>query len=333
MKKIILTGGGSAGHVTPNLALLPALRAAGFEAEYIGGIGIEKELAEKAGIPFHEIKTGRLRRDRLISRKNIHDAFSAVAGIGGAMSVINKTRPDIIFSKGGFVGLPVAIAGKLRGVPVVLHESDLTSGLANRLSMPFASAICCSFPETLEKLPEKKAFLTGNPIRPELLTGSARKGCQLCGFDNGRQGAVKPVMLAMGGSLGAHKINEAVTAALPTLLKTFNIIHITGHGKANPALSNQTGYAAFEFLDMDQGLADVFAAASIVVSRAGSNAINEFLALRKPSLLIPLGKQASRGDQIQNARSFAGQGFSMVLEEEALTPESLIANIKELYKN
>ncbi|MCL2704228.1 MAG: undecaprenyldiphospho-muramoylpentapeptide beta-N-acetylglucosaminyltransferase [Defluviitaleaceae bacterium] len=324
MKKIILTGGGSAGHVTPNLALAPVLREAGFDVEYIGGKnGMERALVEQAGIPYHGISTGKLRRDKLLSLKNLSDMFGAAAGVGDSIKVMKKVKPDIIFSKGGFVGLPVAIAARMRRVPLVLHESDLSSGLANRLSMGFAKAICASFPETMQSLPPRKAVLTGNPIRKELLAGNADKGRSLCGFAGN-----KPVILMMGGSLGSERLNNALISALPKLLQKYDIIHICGRGKMDGGLK-QTGYAAFEYLG--NGLGDVLDLADVIVSRAGSNALNEFLALRKPSLLIPLAR-ATRGDQIQNARSFAERGFAMVLDEQALTSDALTANIDSLYR-
>ena len=324
MKKILLTGGGSAGHVTPNLALIPALREAGFEVEYIGGkSGIEKSLAENAGVPYHAISTGKLRRDKLVSMKNFKDAWAAVAGIGDAIRIIRRIKPDIIFSKGGFVGLPVAAAGWLCRVGIILHESDMTSGLANRLSMGFARVICASFPETMASLPPKKAVLTGNPIRRELLEGDPVKGRKICGF-NGE----KPLLLVTGGSLGSEKLNSILWAALPLLLPYYDIVHLCGRNKKDSTLDQTPGYAAFEYLNED--LAHVMAAADFIVSRAGASAINEFLALRKPSLLIPLENRATRGDQVKNADSFVSRGFSLRLEEPRLTPETLAENLEIL---
>lgn len=322
MKKIILTGGGTAGHVTPNLALLPALRDAGFDVAYIGGKdGMEKSLAEGAGVPFYGISTGKLRRDRLFSPVIIGEIFNAGAGVFDAFKIIRRIKPDVIFSKGGYVGLPVAKAGFLCRVPVILHESDMTSGLANRLGMGFARAICASFPETMDTLPPKKAVLTGNPIRRELLEGDPAKGRALCGFDDD-----KPFVLVTGGSLGSKKLNDTLRDALPLILPHYNIAHLCGRGKLSAA--PQAGYAPFEFLSAD--MAHVLAAAHMIVSRAGANALNEFLALRKPSLLIPLQNRATRGDQIKNAESFTARRYALVLEEPLLTPQTLAESLNNL---
>lgn len=324
VKKIILTGGGTAGHVTPNLALLPALSAAGFTVEYIGAAnGMEKELVSGAGIAYHGISAGKLRRDRLLSAKNIGDAFGTLKGVGDAYKLIKKIKPDVVFSKGGFVSVPVVIAARMRGIPAVIHESDMTPGLANKLAFPFASAVCATFPETVSLLPKKKAALTGTPIRQNLFLGSNEKGLALCGFGGG-----KPVALVMGGSLGASRINEAVREALPLILPEFDIAHICGKGKTDENF-NRRGYKQFEYLNDE--LTDVLAACRVIISRAGANSISEFLALRRPSLLIPLANKATRGDQVLNAASFEKRGFSMVIEESALTPETLAAALKKLY--
>lgn len=324
MNRILLTGGGSAGHVTPNLALLPALREAGFEVEYIGGAGIEAELTAKAGIPFNTISTGKLRRDKLLSVKNMKDALGAIKGVSDAGKVIKRFKPHVIFSKGGFVGLPVAVAGKLHGINLILHESDITPGLANRLSAVFAGTICASFPETMEALPRKKAVLTGNPVRRELFSGDWEEGRRICGFTGG-----KPIILVTGGSLGAQSLNEILRAALP-FLKDFDIVHLCGKGKVDTSAAS-AGYVQFEYLNEE--MRHVLSAADIVVSRAGSNTINELLALKKPSLLIPLANKATRGDQPHNAESFKKRGFAMVEQEAGLTPKSLSAAITNLYQN
>ena len=324
MKKIILTGGGTAGHVTPNLALVPALREAGYEIEYIGGkAGIEKELAEREGLPYHAVSSGKLRR--YPSLKNAADALRVIKGVGGALRALGKTKPDVIFSKGGFVTVPVAIAGYLRKIPVVIHESDLTPGLANKIALRFAAVVCVSFPETLNHVNKNKAALTGPPIRRGLTAGDRQKGLKLCGFSG-----KKPVLLVMGGSLGSVRLNEALRSALPRILPDFDAAHVCG--KNNRSASAETpGYAQFEYLQ--QELFDLMAACDVVVSRAGANAVFEFLTLKKPALLIPLSKNASRGDQIQNAESFRNQGFAEVLQEEDLCAESLSTAISGLYAN
>lgn len=325
MKRIILTGGGTAGHVTPNIALLPRLRELQYDIHYIGSYnGIEKELIAKQQIPYHGISSGKLRR--YFSLKNFTDPFRVLKGFNEANHLIKTLKPDVIFSKGGFVSVPVVIAGKRNHVPVIIHESDMTPGLANRISIPSAYKVCCNFPETLKALPEDKAVLTGSPIRQELLTGDPEKARTFCGFTDN-----KPVILVIGGSLGATAVNQAVRAILPELLKEFQVIHLCGKGKLDTSLSNLEGYVQFEYIQDE--LRHLFALSDIVISRAGANAICELLALQKPNILIPLSASASRGDQILNARSFERQGFSKVLEEETLTNELLLKSIRELYEN
>lgn len=325
MKRIILTGGGTAGHVTPNIALLPRLKELQYDVHYIGSYnGMEKKLVEKQGIPYHGISSGKLRR--YFSLQNFTDPFRVLKGFGEANKIIKDLKPDVIFSKGGFVSVPVVIAGKKNHVPVIIHESDMTPGLANKLSMSSASKICCNFPETLKHLPENKSVLTGSPIRQELLTGDAQKAKSFCHFETD-----KPVILVIGGSLGAAAVNDAVRKILPQLLEHYQVIHLCGKGKLDSSLSSIKGYIQFEYISDE--LKDLFALSDLVVSRAGANAICELLALKKPNLLIPLSASASRGDQILNARSFERQGFSMVLEEEEITGQTLLEKIEELYAN
>ena len=325
MKRIILTGGGTAGHVTPNIALLPRLKELGYDIQYIGSYtGIEKELIEPFGIPYHGISSGKLRR--YFSVQNFTDPFRVLKGFREAHKLIRQLKPDVIFSKGGFVSVPVVLAGKRCKVPVIIHESDMTPGLANKIAIPSAAKVCCDFPETLKSLPEGKAVLTGSPIRQELLSGNKIAAMDMCHFTSD-----KPVILVIGGSLGAVAVNNAVREALPELLKDFQIIHLCGKGKMDESLKDVEGYCQFEYIKNE--LRNLFALADIVISRAGANAICELLALHKPNLLIPLSANASRGDQILNARSFERQGFSLVLEEEQLTKETLLNAVKTLYEN
>ena len=325
MKRIILTGGGTAGHVTPNIALLPKLKEMGFDIQYIGSYnGIEKDLIEPFGIPYHGISSGKLRR--YFSLQNFTDPFRVLKGMFEAKKLIRDLKPDVIFSKGGFVSVPVVLAGKKCKVPVIIHESDMTPGLANKIAIPSATKVCCNFPETLEYLPKEKAVLSGSPIRQELLTGDKAAALELCGFT-----ADKPVVLVIGGSLGSVAVNEAVRNALPELLQTFQIVHLCGKGKVDASFEGTQGYKQFEYIKEE--LRDIFAMADVVISRAGANAICELLALRKPNLLIPLSANASRGDQILNARSFERQGFSLMIEEEQVTKENLLEAVQELYNN
>lgn len=324
MKRIILTGGGTAGHVTPNIALLPGLKALGYDIHYIGSYnGIEKELIEQFGIPYHGISSGKLRR--YFSLQNFTDPFRVLKGFGEAKKIIKTLKPDVIFSKGGFVSVPVVVAGKQCHVPTIIHESDMTPGLANKLAIPSASKVCCNFPETLDHLPKEKAVLTGSPIRQELLSGSRQAALEFCGLTSD-----KPVILIVGGSLGSVIVNNAIREVLPELLKDFQVIHLCGKGKVDESLKDLKGYVQFEYIKNE--LKDLFALSDIVISRAGANAICEIMALHKPNLLIPLSVKASRGDQILNARSFERQGFSVVLEEEEMNHDSLLFAIQKLYR-
>ncbi len=323
MKKIVLTGGGTAGHVTPNIALLPSLREAGYEITYMGSYdGIEKKLIADFDIPYVGISTGKFRR--YLDVKNLTDPFRVIKGFSEARKYLKEFQPDVVFSKGGFVSVPVVRAAASLGIPCIIHESDMTPGLANKLCIPVACKICCNFPETMKLLPENKAVLTGSPIRKELASGNRVAGLNMCGFT-----ANKPVIMVMGGSLGAANVNKAVREALPQLLEDFQIVHLCGKDKVDNLLLNTSGYKQFEYVKAE--LKDLFAMADIVISRAGANAICELLALKKPNILIPLPSASSRGDQLLNAKSFESQGFSIVIDEDDLTTELLVDKVHELY--
>ena len=325
MKKIVLTGGGTAGHVTPNLALLPSLKELGYEIHYIGSYnGIERKLIEGAGIPYDGISSGKLRR--YFDLKNFSDPFRVLKGCAEAMRLMKKYRPDVVFSKGGFVAVPVVLAAKHYKVPTIIHESDMTPGLANKICIPSAAKVCCNFPETLEYLPKEKAVLTGSPIRKELLAGDRLTGLNYSGLS-----ASRPIILVIGGSLGSIAVNNQIRKILPKLLDSFQVIHICGKGNLDESLIGRAGYVQYEYVDAP--LRHLFAAADLMVSRAGANSICEILALRKPNILIPLSAAASRGDQILNAHSFEKQGFSKVLEEEQMTEESLLSAIRDTFEN
>ncbi len=325
MTKVILTGGGTAGHVTPNLALIPELRQRGIEIHYIGRkTGIERELLEPLDIAYHSIAAGKLRR--YFDLKNAIDMIRVVLGVLQSLSLLFRIRPKLIFSKGGFVSCPVVWSGWLLRIPVIIHESDLTPGLANRLSAPFAKQICYSFPETKEYFPAGKARRTGIPVRRSLLEGNGEAGRRICQFE-----AAKPAILIIGGSLGSRSINRTVRQALSALLQRYNVCHICGRGNVDPGLADHGGYRQFEYVGEE--LAHLFAMADVVVARAGATTLFELLALGKPSLLIPLPLGASRGDQILNARSFERQGFCLVLPEEELTPQTLTEKIGLLCKS
>lgn len=320
--KIIMTGGGTAGHVTPNIALIPALEEKGFEVKYIGSkTGIEKEIIEKNKVPYYGISSGKLRR--YFDIKNFSDPFKVLKGVFEARKIISKEKPDVIFSKGGFVSVPVVIAASMKKIPVVAHESDITPGLANKLASPFCDKLCVTFRESLKYIKGDKGVLTGSPIRQEILNGSKLKGLSRCNFTG-----KKEVIFIMGGSLGSKVVNDVIRENIDELLKQFDIIHICGKGNIDETLKNKTGYVQFEYVNEE--LPDLMTAADYIISRAGANSIFEFLALKKPTLLIPLSKRASRGDQILNAQSFKKEGYSLVLEEEDITKETFMAKVNEL---
>lgn len=324
-KKIVLTGGGTAGHVTPNMALIPKLRELDYEITYMGSYdGIEKKLIEDFDIPYYGIATGKFRR--YFDPKNFSDPFRVIKGMMEARKYLKEIKPDVLFSKGGFVSVPVVRAADSLGIPCIIHESDMTPGLANKLCIPVAKKVCCNFPETFSMLPPNKAVLTGSPIRQELTTGNKEAAYKLCGFD-----ASKPVIMVVGGSLGSAAVNQAVRDVLPELLKDFQVVHLCGKEKVDNLLLTTSGYKQFEYVKSE--MKDIFAMADLVISRAGANAISELLALRKPNILIPLPATSSRGDQILNAKSFESQCFSIVIDEDDLTSKLLLEKIQELYFN
>lgn len=320
--KIIMTGGGTAGHVTPNLALVPKLKEKGFEIKYIGSFdGIEKEIIIQNNIPFFGISCGKLRR--YFAVKNFTDPFKIIKGIAQAIKILSRERPDVIFSKGGFVAVPVVIAASIKGIPVVAHESDMTPGLANKLSAPFCDKLCVTFRESLKFIKENKGVLTGSPIREEMLHGDKIRGKKICGFIDDKE-----ILLIMGGSLGSKFINEEIRKKLEVILKEFNVIHICGKGNIDENLTDKNGYEQYEYVNKE--LPDFIKTADYIISRAGANSIFEFLALKKPTLLIPLSKKVSRGDQILNSKSFEKEGYSLMLEEEEIKNDILYEKILEL---
>jgi len=323
-RSIVFTGGGSAGHVTVNLALMPHFVREGWDVHYIGSEkGIERELV--AGVPqvtYHSIATGKLRR--YFDWNNVKDPFRVLKGVWQAYRLMANIQPRIVFSKGGFVSVPVVAGAWMNRIPTVIHESDLTPGLANKLAIPMATKVCTTFEETGKYLHAGKTVHVGAIVRKELFRGDARRGLAKCGFTSG-----KPVLLVMGGSLGSQRLNQAVRSQLPVLEQTFQIVHLCGKGNVEEGLSTRS-YRQFEYVTDD--LPDLLAMADIVVSRAGSNSIFEFLALRKPMLLIPLSLAASRGDQIANAENFRKQGYAEVLHEESLTADTFITSVMSLYE-
>lgn len=325
MTKIAFTGGGTVGHVSVNLSLIPTALSQGHEAFYIGSKnGIEREMIETQlpAITYYPISSGKLRR--YISLENAKDVFKVLKGILDARKVLKKEKPDLLFSKGGFVSVPVVIAAKSLKIPTIIHESDLTPGLANKIALKFAKKIYTTFEETLNYLPKDKADFIGATIREDLKSGSAHKGYQLTGFNNN-----KKVLLVMGGSLGSKKLNEIIRKNLDALLQRYQVIHLTGKG-LNDNQVKKSGYVQYEFVKED--LTDLLAIADTVISRAGSNAIYEFLTLRIPMLLVPLGLDQSRGDQIDNAKHFAEKGYAKIIEDNQLTAENLLEELTVIEK-
>lgn len=315
MKKIVLTGGGTLGHVTPHLSLIPHLQKAGYEVHYIGtekGMEADK-IRTVPGVTYHAVQSGKLRR--YFSWQNFIDPFKVIAGAFQSAALMGKIKPDVVFSKGGFVAVPVVFGAWIHRIPVVCHESDLTPGLANKLCAPFARKIATTFPECASAL-GAKAEMTGTPLRPELFSGSRAKGLSLLKFDGS-----KPILMMMGGSSGAQAVNKALREALPRLTEQFDVAHICGKGNLDESLKDLPGYTQVEFMDAE--LPDALACADLVLSRAGSNALCEFQALCKPMLLVPYPKGASRGDQILNAQSLQKRGLCHVLMQEDMTADTL----------
>lgn len=323
MKRIVFTGGGTAGHVTPNLALIPHFLAQGWDVHYVGTAeGIERTLVEPMqSVTYHAIHSGKLRR--YFSVKNFTDPFRVLQGAGEAATLLRRLRPHVVFSKGGFVSVPVVYGAWVHKIPCVLHESDITPGLANRISIPLARKVCTTFPEAAQALGDK-AIHTGTPLRAMLFSGDPQRGLAFLGLTG-----EKPILLMMGGSTGAASVNAALRGALDALLPRFDIAHICGRGNLDPALEGRAGYRQIEYVNEE--LPDVYAATSFMLSRAGANALSEILALAKPVLLVPYPLGASRGDQVLNAASFENRGLAMVLPQEKLTPETLVDALLALW--
>ena len=323
MKRIVLTGGGTAGHVSPNQALIPLLLKEGWEIHYIGTkAGIERTLIEPMeGVTYHAVSSGKLRR--YFDLKNFTDPFRVIAGVFQSFNIVRKLKPSIVFSKGGFVSVPVVVGAALCRVPVVMHESDITPGLANKLCKPFAKAVCTTFPECA-KLLGSKGLLTGTPLRSTIFSGEREKGLALVGFDGS-----KPVLMMIGGSLGAQTVNAALREALPELTKKFDVLHVCGKGNRDEKLDAMPGYRQFEYLSAE--LPDAFACADIVLSRAGSNSLSELMALKKPMLLIPY--HSGRGDQVLNANSLKARGLAHVMIQSDMNAKSLTDALDALWED
>ncbi|UXR83728.1 undecaprenyldiphospho-muramoylpentapeptide beta-N-acetylglucosaminyltransferase [Staphylococcus hominis] len=323
MSKIAFTGGGTVGHVSVNLSLIPTALEKGHQVFYIGSkSGIEREMIESqiSNIKYYPISSGKLRR--YLSFENAKDVFKVLKGILDARRVLKKEKPDLLFSKGGFVSVPVVIVARSLNIPTIIHESDLTPGLANKISLKFSKKIYTTFEDTLKYLPKDKADFVGATIREDLKEGNQQKGYEITGFDSD-----KKVLLVMGGSLGSKKLNDIIRENLEALLHDYQIIHLTGHGLVDESYK-QKGYIQYEFVKEE--LTHLLSITDTVVSRAGSNAIYEFLTLRIPMLLIPLGLDQSRGDQIDNAKYFESKGYGKMIPEDQLTQFKLLEQLKQI---
>lgn len=321
VRRIVFTGGGTAGHVTPNIALIGPLLEEGWEVHYIGSeTGMEKALiAGIDGVTYHGIASGKLRR--YFSWQNFIDPFRVLKGCFQARRLIRRLKPDVIFSKGGFVSVPVVLAAGR--VPVVAHESDYSPGLSNRIASRFTDKVCVSFEDTLPHVPHGRGVFTGTPIRPALYAGSRERALAFTGLSG-----TKPVLLVMGGSLGAQKLNELLREALPVLNETFDVVHLCGRGK-NDCSCVACGYMQYEYIDRE--LPDLFALADVVLSRAGANSVFELLALNKPSVLVPLTSASTRGDQLLNANYFEKKGYALVLDQNTATTELLVGAVNDAF--
>lgn len=317
-KTIILTGGGTAGHIMPNIALLNELKKHFSRICYVGTNGLEKEIAQKNNLEFFEIEAVKLVRK--LTPKNLLIPFKLLKSINHCKKLIKQIKPDVIFSKGGFVSMPVAIAGKKCGINVISHESDLSLGLANKIISKYACKVCTSFCETAKN--NKKFIYTGSPIREQIFCGNKNLIFEKYNFDK-----TKPTVLFLGGSLGSKAINDCVEKSQSELCKKYNVIHICGKGLPE---KKQDGYLRINFA---HNIEHFFAASDIVVCRSGANTLFELLAITKPMILIPLPKSQSRGDQIENAENFYKNNYAEIIYQENLTTELLLNKIENMLKN
>jgi UDP-N-acetylglucosamine--N-acetylmuramyl-(pentapeptide) pyrophosphoryl-undecaprenol N-acetylglucosamine transferase len=320
---IAVTGGGTGGHIFPIIAVIEELRRRGFEKiVWIGSKGgSESGWAHKVGVQYYAISTGKLRR--YFALRNFTDFFRVLLGIAQSLFLLRKIRPQVLFSKGGFVCVPPVLAAKLCRVPVVTHESDIVPGLATKIISRCASAVCVGFRHTANYFPDRSVFYTGNPVRQSVVNGSGERGARWLGFER-----VLPIVFVVGGSTGASAINEVVWKMLDEEKCPFNIAHQCGRGNLREGLSGKEGYRQFEFLEEHMG--DVLKAASVVVSRAGAGALYEIGILQKASILVPLPKSASRGEQIENARYWKEHGACVLIPQESFDSEKLKRAIEEL---
>lgn len=324
-KRLVFTGGGTLGHVMPNLPLIEHYQQQGYTIHYIGSKkGEERAFVEARQINYHSIKTGKLRR--YFDWQNFLDIFNVSLGIVQSFFVLLKLRPKVLFSKGGYVALPAVVGAWLLRIPIVIHESDRTPGLTTKLSKRFAKKICVSFQHAAQYFEAKKVTWTGLPVRTALFNASRESGLAVTGFSGNR-----PILLVFGGSLGAGFLNELIREYITTpWLSQFDVVNICGEGKVDPEL-NYANYKQFERLGAE--FLDVMQAADIVLTRGGATSLFELLAMKKPHVIIPLSKAVSRGDQVHNARYFADLGVSTFIEEEEASWERVQALLQQCYQN
>ena len=310
----MFTGGGTLGHYSPNQAIFNKLKNK-YVCEYIGSKnGIEKEFASKL-MPYHQIETAKLDRTKIF--KNFLIPFKLMKGILQAKRILKQTKPDIIFSKGGFVSVPVVIAGHMLKIPCITHESDFSLGLANKLIAKKCKYVCTSFEETAKTI--KNGYYTGSIVRQQIFDGKPQIVQKKYNLD-----PFKKTILIVGGSLGAENLNKAVRKSL-TDLQTYNILHLTGKGKVDQNIK----FDNYHQIEFASDIQNFFSASDIVITRGGSNTIFEILALKKPMIIIPLA--SGRGDQILNAKEFEKNGYAKVLQEKDLTNQALVNCIKQLH--
>ncbi len=316
MKSIVLTGGGTLGHCTPHFAILPYIKNHFDNISYIGSKnGIEKNLVLNNNLPYYEIDTTKLDRSKIL--KNFKIPFELIKSINQAKEILKNLNPNVVFSKGGFVGLPVTIASKLLKIPVIVHESDLTIGLANKIASRFADKTLFSFDKDFKI---KNQQIVGPPINEKLFKVSKNDALKHYNINTN-----KPILLVTGGSLGATAINDYIRKNLALLTKDFTILHVTGKGNLCPCCNKD--YIQTEFAEMQYA----YNASDLAVSRAGANTAFELISLKKPTIFIPLPKTVSRGDQIENANYFSSKNLCKTLLQENIN--DLSNEIYSLYKN
>lgn len=308
MNTVVLTGGGTAGHIMPSVALMPELEKYFDKIVFMGGNGMEKDIAAAYKLDFRSTETVPFRRDGVL--KNLAVPFKLCKGVNQAVRILKELTPSVVFSKGGYVSLPAVIAAKRLGIPVVCHESDFTLGLANKIAVKLGATCLVSFRQTA--MQDRRYLYTGLPVRESIFNGNARKAQNELGFTK-----TGPVLLVVGGSSGSRALNECVTEALPLLTREYTVVHVLGNKNSTGVVRDR--YYTVSYTDH---IEDYYALADVVVSRAGAGALSELSALRKCVVFIPLPADASRGDQCLNA-DYAVKLGAVSLDQKDLTPQRL----------